>query len=712
MPSAQPIGPESPDRAADPKDGETTTAKPEPSEGDVLNDQIAKDFEERVKTNDRQKKDLNPEWRRNVELRMGRMGTRTSTAVEFGGNDDDDLQSDINPDWFLTKTKIANLYSQVPQVQGTHEAKQFAPAIPPFIKQLNYELSEKRSNVGVAMRESLADIVNASGIGFVFIDYVARFEDKDVPADDVSHIDPRLVDKMVELKLIQTTTVSQMVSDKFPITRIAPMDGVWPSDFAGSDFDEGDFIGYKGRMSGADGQHQFDLTDAQVDQALAAMSTAKDETLKVDDTVKTDPLAVKKIQFTRLFYWRHRVDPHETSLTAIWEIVFVKGITKPVKHELWAGQRLNEKTGRYVGACRFPVRVGTITYVSDNPIVPSDSAAGRPQVTDMRRSRHQMFMNRKRSTPLRWGNVNMIGPEMQAQLNDGTYQGFIWTNGTGERAVGEIARASYPSEDLAFDQAARSDLLESWGLNPASLGQTAPGRKNVADIQGAQAGSATVLGADRAEIQKFFLGIVEVLAGLMALYSEFPLLTPQEKQTMEQAWDRQSILTDMVFKIRPDSMIVLDPQQRTERLMGFLNIGVKSGFVNPKPILIEMAELSGLDPNEVIIEPQPKQPEEPQLSFRFTGKDDLMSPAVMAMLVQLKKAPDAQSIAAAKLLLLEAQKPVEPAGAGPTGGAPAVPMPPGAAGAPVPHPADAEAHPDWQLASKVAQRSRDMNGGA
>ncbi len=675
-----------------------------------LNDQIAKDLEPKIKANEKQKADLKQEWNRNVELRMGRPASPTYETLDNDQSGfDTGSKSALNPDWFLTKTKIANLYSQCPQVQATHEAKQFAAAIPPFTKQLNYELSEKRSNVSVAMKEALADIVNAAGVGFVLVDYVARFEDHEVPAVDVSMIDPKLVDQAIKMKLIPTTTVSKVVSDAFPVSRIAPMDGIWPADFAGSDFDNGDFLGYRGRVNAAVGQVMFDLDDAQVEKAVDSLPSNKDDSLKVDTSTKPDQGTVKKISFNRVFYWRHRYDPDETALTAIWEIVWVKGITKPVKHEPWSGQRLDEKSGKYVGACKFPVRVGTTTYVSDNPIVPSDSAAGRPQVNDLRRSRAQMFMNRQRSTPLRWGNVNMIGAEMQSQINDGTYQGIIWTNGTGERAIGEVARASYPSEDLTFDQNAKSDLLESWGLNPAAIGQMQAGRKNQAEVMGAQQGSATVLGADRNEIQRLFLGIVEVLAGLMALYSEFPLLTPQEKQTMEQAWDRQHILSDMVFKIRPDSMITIDPQQRIQRISQALNLTVKSGYVNPKPIITEIMELSGLDPSEVVIDPTPPKPKDPQLSYRFSGKDDLANPLAVALLLKQKQLT-LEDVNTAKQFLLEVQKPPE-ASAPPAGPVPPAGQPPPAGGPPVPHPQDAATHPEWSLGSRIMKRSRDVSGG-
>lgn len=687
-------------------------------ETEKRNRKIAKLMRDAIKDNERLKKTLHQRWKRNVELRLGRPLGATVITFEDA---DDDLQSEINPDWYLTKAKVANLFSQLPKVQGTHEQDQFQAAVFPFVKQLNYEIGEKRANLRIAMKEALQDVVNASGIGAIMVDYIQRTETVPVPAMDTTGIDPRLVDAAIQRGLMPMEDSEQTVSDAMLAFRISPMDLIWPADFVGSDFDNGDLVGYKGRLSPSDAQHAFDLTDEQLAVAQSTNPGERDDNLRVDAKADGARAANRKIVFNRMFYWRHRFDKTEKHLKAIWEIVFVEGIKKPVVHRPWNGQEYDEEKRTYVGACKFPVRIGTIDYVSDNPIVPSTSEAARPQVNDLRRSRSQLFQNRARSTPLRWYDVNRVGLEIQAQLNDGTFQGFIPTNGDGSRAVGEIARASYPAEDLSFDQTTHGDLMEMWGLNAMAMGNPIGGRKNKAEIGGIQQGFATNIGAERLEVTQWFLSIVEVVAGFTALYSDFNMLTQAQFEAMDQAWDRGHILHDLVLNIRPNSMVVQDANARMQQLSNFLNLTVKSGYVNPKPLIVEMAELSDIDPATVIIDPAPKQPDEPQVSFRVSGKDDLMNPLVVAMLMKGNRMPDVQTINKAKELLHMAAdpnpspEPAPPGGPGPGGpGGPGAPPAPGMlpAGAPgVPHPADAETHKGWATASKIAKRSRDMNTG-
>ena len=688
-----------------------TEKAPEPQ---VSDKKIADTFKSRVESSKRERKNRFNEMKRCVDLRLGRVASTFTAGVGV----QDEIQTEINPDWSLTKTKTANLYSQVPTVQMTHENKQYAAAIPPFAKALNYEIGSKRANIGVAMEEVLNDTVNAAGIGAIIAGYAARFEMVDMPAEETlpgpngpiptKSLPPQMMQQLVAAGAVHMVQTPRVVSDKLFTTRISPANLLTPSEFTGSCFDDGDWVGHTGEMSWADAKNELKLDDADKDKVLSGnLPTSEDLRAEPNKGGRIDSM---RVRYDEIYYWRHRVDPEEKHFKAIWKLVFVHGLTEPSIHEPWKGQKLDEQSRKYVGATIFPIQVLTLTYITDNPIPPSDSSAGRPQVNDMRRSRSQMFQNRERSIPLRWYDVNRIDPLIQDNLMRGTWQGMIPTNGDGSRSIGEIARASYPSEDMAFDQAAKADLMELWQIGPNQMGTSQPGRKTSAETNTVQQNFATRIGQERGRVAAFFLKICEVLSGLMVLYSDFPILTDQERQAMQQAWDSKHILHDLVFKIRPDSTIVLDVNQRLERIFKFMNMTVKSGYVNVKPLIIEAAELSGIDPSEVIIDPQPKKPEEPNISMRFTGKDDLMNPVVMAMLLE-HITPE--KLAAAKKVLTAAQQPLEADTTPPPAQAGA-----GAPGAPVGHPPSTGGPPaegankDWNLMPKVSKRSRDMGGNA
>lgn len=671
---------------------------------------IVDHFKEAVSASVRHRRTFHAEWKNNVERRLGR---------PIAGLIDDpngDGQPPINPDWSLTKTKTANLYSQVPTVQATHEQPKYAPAIPPFIKQLNYELGEKRAHVGVGMEEVLNDNVNASGIGGILTSYLARFETVDLPQEDsipgpagpvqTSTLPSDTIAALAQAGLIHLVPTARKVSDKFAMTRVSPSDLLWPADFTGSDFNDGDWVGHDWRASWADAKHEYKLTDDQKELVVGGEEPRSQDRL-TDTDDRTRSRAKDQVSGRTIYYWRHRVDPDELSFSAIWKLVLVNGLDEPAIHEPWTGQRYDPERRTYTGSCKFPLQFLTLTYVSDHPVPPSDSSAGRPQVLDMQRSRSQMFQNRRHSMPIRWYNTDRVDTLIQQQIRDGLFQGWMPIQGDGSRAVGEIARASYPSEDFTFDQQVKVDLNESWQIGPNQAGTTGNSDQTAKEAGIVQQNFSTRIGQERARVATFFLNCVEVLAGLMALYSDFSILSDEERKAMEQAWDRQHILHDLVFKIRPDSTIVLDTTQRIARLMQFLNMTVKSGFVNPKPIIAEIAELSGLDPSQVMIDPQPK-PEEPNISYRFSGKDDLINPLVMAMLVELGKAPSMESLQKAQHVLTAAQMPPAPSAQTPEAGPAAGPPP---QGGPPPSPPTDGAHPDWHLSSKIAQRGRDVNSG-
>ena len=673
----------------------------------------------RIKTAKKNRKTYYSEWKENVETRLGKPSDLDTPGVN---TDDNDAQSEVNPDWSLTKTKTANLFSQVPMVQGTHEHKQYATAVSPFMKSLNYELSDKRANAGAMMEEAMNDMVNAAGFGCAYIGYSALFQTEQVPALDVKTLPPGVADTLIKAGKMPMKPMETVASDRFFMHRVSPVDALWPAEFVGSDFNQADFAGHSGTYPWSVAKHEFNLLDDDKDQVLAATEPGEREENLNTQTDKGALSDTRVVKYDEIFYWRYRFDPEETSFSAIWRLVFVQGKEKAVIHGPWKGQKRNSK-GKIIGATKFPVQFGTLTYITDNAIPPSDTSATRPQVQDMRRSRSQMFQNRANSTPLRWFNVNLVGTEVQDNLMKGVIQGMLPMNGDGARAVGEVARASYPAEDLTFDQNNKQDMIESWQLQPTltQMGGQASGRTTKAEAQANQQNFATRIGQERGRVAQFFLNCCEVLAGLMALYSDFPILADQEKQQMLQVWNDKEILADLVLKIRPDSAIVLDTGSRLDRIFKFINMTAKSGYVNVKPLITEACELSGFDPSEIVVDPQPKPPDDPNISYRFSGKDDLMNPIVMAQLIHMKKAPSLEEIEQAKELLTAMQLPPQPTpapGAPAQAGAPGQPgpgghpPPPGPPGHPVvPHPSQTEAHPDWQIASKVAKRTRDATGG-
>jgi hypothetical protein len=661
-----------------------------------IDSKIAKILQDSVEIAKSTRRNLSQTWKTSVDLRMGQVAGLYTAGVSTP----DDVQTTINPDWYMSKTKTASLFSQVPMVQVTTESEPYRPAAAPFAKALNYELGEKRCNVGVALEEVLNDVVNASGVGIAIVGYAARFETVQMPMIDVQQFPPEIVERLIADGTIPTMPVERPTDSKFFVNRLSPTNFLWPDDFTGSDFDRADWLGHQGRMNWAEAKLEFKLTDDQKERAITTDTKAVQDDLR-SSSQKNAPSPKEVVEYDEIYYWRARQDPAEKLFKSIWRLVYVKGLDEPVVHEPWKGQQPTEDGKGFVGSAKLPIRVLTLTYVSDNAVPPSDSAAARPQVNDLRRDREQYMKNRQWSMPIRWFDSNRTDITIQDSLMRGDIQGMIPTNGPGDRVIGEIARAAYPPEDFRFAAQTTADLERMWMISPTQMGMTPPGERTAAEIEMTQANASTRLGQERARVSTFFLGIAEVLSGLMVLYSEFPTLTDEERQRMMQSWNAKLITHDMAFKIRPDSTVLLDSQARIQRLSQFLNLTVKSGYINPKPIIMEMAELSGIDPAQVVIDPQPPN-EEPNVSWRFSGKDDLMSPFAIAMLIKEGQAPSAEQIVEAQQLLLKAQNAMPPA----------PPPMPGMGGPPQSgqEPVDPaqDAQPQWQLASKIAQRSEDM----
>ena len=622
------------------------------------------EWRSRIEASRRRRDLLVPEWQSNVTARRGhRVETDTSgTSIT------------INQDWPLTKAKIAQLFSQTPEVRLSPRQPDFAPMVNLFGAELNTTLTN--AGVGAIVEEVLADAINASGIGAAITTCERKVAPKQVPLVDPALLPPGTQPPMTQV--MATTDIAHRVE------RVSPADLLVPDDFTGSDYNRARWLGHDGRCTWTQAQSWFSLDESDKGELLGQdkRSSSTTNTLSTDSTKFRD---TDVVNYAEIFYWRHYYHPEETSFSAIQRVVFVDGKEEPVINEPYAGQARTDQGLQ--GVQRLPISVLTLTYISDDAFPPSDSTISRAQVDELEASRDAMVQQRKHSIPIRWFNTNLVSSNTRSLLEQGTFQGFIGINGRGDNALGEVARANFPQERFDFDRIIKNDLNEVWQVGTNQAGQFASGERTAREAAIVQQNFQTRIGQERDKVTKFVLSIAEVVAGHLSLFGTFALPDGIGIQ-------RQALATGFTYSVRLDSTVRLDAQQRIEQLKEALNLTAQSGFIDPKPIISEIIALSGLDPAKVMVDPKPKPPEPVNVSV--SKSEDVLNPLFLAMLMRTQQGPTPQDLQAAKMLLAAA-------------GLPTVPMAPmePESGDPQDVQRPETAHADWEAAPRIDRRDAD-----
>lgn len=672
---------------------EVVTEQNQPVQKPQADPQVKKrndEFRARISTCKDYRRKLVTNWSLSIDSRRGK---------PLASQPDEDSII-VNLDWPLTKAKIASLFSQIPQVRISHPPQSTSAG--PWLASLESKLNDTIVSAGIeaAMDECLADCINAAGIGIALVSYEAIMEDKEVPAIDINALPPELQEEFAATGTIggepvPTSIVPQPVDRRYVIQRISPADFLWPLDFTGSNFDMAPWLGRSGRVTWAEAVQKFGLTDSDREDVIGDDRQTQDRL--THDLDKDKPQPDQKVGFDEIFYKEFQYDPESKSYSTIHHLVFLNGKDDPVIDEPWKGQRLGED-GSVIGAVKMPVRVLTLTYISDETIPPSDSAIGRPQVNEINTLRTQNVLQMKRNVPVRWADINRLDPTVMQALMKGTWQGIIPVQGDGTRILGEVAKNGHPVENPYFDQIAKRDLSESWSLGPNQLGsgETVETKGESSEIA---EGYRTRIGRERAKVASHFVGIAEVLGGMICLF--------EDPMSFGEGF-HPSFSKALGYSILADSTVLVDAKQRLERMNEFLNTYAKSGYVVLEPVLKEIAILSGLDPNTVIKAPEPKPPVEPNISLRFTGTEDMSNPLALAFLLKSGQAPEPELIEKAKQLIQLSV--VRPAVEGPM--PPGPPVPEGPTDVPPTAPEGVgEANPDLSLLPQISKRADDNTGG-
>lgn len=588
-----------------------------------------------------------------------------SQAMDLNGNPIVPASGDevtLPEDWSRTKQKTAQLMFQVPRVVAMPRNPVSEGAAPIFSAAINHTLKEV--SAAHMVDECLADVINACGICVSVVGYETSTRTVDIPQPNQADGSPTPPKSMPEI-----------VAARYTMNRLSLADFLWPAEFRVSNWDKSPWLGYKTYVPTETVKNNPKWKEKLGDGFVGGMSGAPGGLLHhlAEDLLPVEMREQASADYTGVtvvWYNRKFLDPtaHPDEL---WTIVFVDGHDEPVEDaptlwQKWVPADANGP-GRYLGITKKPIRVETLVYVSDMAVPPSDSEAGRPSVREQMRARSQMLRQRDHAIPIRWYDTNRIDEEVAEQLKNGTWQDMIPMNGPGDRAIGEVARASYPKENWEFLNISKSELDSAWSLSRNGQGQMNTGRRSAEEVKTAQGATDTRLAYEKNRIERFILGNVEVLAGLMQMFhtqTDYVLLVGQDGVQRLSEWNAAKIPGQFAFELVPDSSEHLDIDVRIARALKLYNLAANSPSIRRQAIEKELIELMGFDPAKVQMEPTPGT-DKPNWSQRLDGAD-LMNPIALAIMLKssgIKLLPE--EIAEAQKIILSASTPAPTAVAAP-----------------------------------------------
>ncbi len=602
----------------------------------------------------RTRETLLKDWRENVTYRvMKPFGSDIGTDVD---------RVAVPEDWTRTKQKTAQLAFQLPKIVTVPGRPEDVPFVPTVTAAVNTVL-KKDCRLGFVVDECLADVINAAGLMAAVYRVDRPVTQIQVPA--LAAAPPEALATGVPAELPPPPMVPAEIAKRYVAERISPSALLWPSEFTGSDWKKPSWLGYESLLPvEVIKKHPKwgpALTLAKPD-FKGTETTAEHLAKDVEAAGLKGTMQVAKV--TTVYYkaWEHDDDARHPDHLRI--IVFIDGVDTPVEEGDIDEQGWTEATigmdgaavaPRPTGLTRFPIIVETLTYVSDTATPPSDTQAGRSQVRELMRSRSQMLRQRDSSIPIRWYDTNRIDEDVMDKLRSGEYQDIIPINGPGERAIGEVARANYPRENVTIMTAIGQDLDRSWALSNNGLAQPNSGERSATEINAVQSAGAVRLDYEKGRVNRFVAEGACVLWQLMSRYMMAPdyvkIVGANGAEALAQ-FDPKAFAGDYSFDFVPDSGDRLDAATRQANSLKMYNIMANSPTSNRKAQEEEVYLAHGYDPAKFMTEPPPPKEEKPTIGYSFKG-EDMTNPVAVALLIKNDQITPAE-IKAAILLIQDA----------------------------------------------------------
>ena len=552
-------------------------------------------------------------WDQNLQAYLG-MGDRK----RFGKN-----TTLVRKDFSLTEIKKSLIFYQLPDVSATAQKPEYDPAAPLVGAVMNDFLSPARVHAMAMVDEVLMDVLCPAGIGVTKIGYEAFVDPnlREIPTPDP--MDPNRPALDASGKPILQPNI---VRESYFWNRIPPKMLLYPPTFIGSDFDRAPWIGFKYTLPVTVASRLYELDP----QDLQSGTVETHQDLLASDVTRATEQEMRIVTLQELWYRASEVDPLIGDPDIVRQLVLMDGRDSPLVHRDSPHQVIED--GRLMQGMRgYPVHVFSLRYVSDQAIPPSDCSASRDQVDELSHGRTQMVDQRDRAVPLTLIDLQRLPKETQDKILSGQTQELIPVNGMDASSppAMSLQRGQWPRENFEFNAVINRDIGETWALGANQQGLDTDTRRTATELSLMQGGTDTRMDKERARfLQQFAIGCQKLLAliQLFATEQDWARVADANGQMILQAWDKTAIAGEYTIRLAPDSSMRVDAAAEKKRAIDLFQLFGNDPLTNQVELRKMVWRKLGMDANRLVLAPQSKAPEKPQVSLSLKGED--LSPMI------------------------------------------------------------------------------------
>lgn len=524
----------------------------------------------------------------------------------------------VNKDYALVEGKKAQLFFQAPDVSATASSPLYEQAAPLVAAVVTDQL--RRMNSLAMVDEALVDVLCPAGIAVTVIGYEAFTDPQEpemmVPAA-MNPLTPQLGPDG------QPVLMPKIVREKYFWERVSPKRFLFPKTFIGSDWDKASWLGYTFDLDKVVAERLFKLTPEEVTDSAAVPNPERN--LLSSDLTKTNASdANDKIEFTAIWLRASDIDPMIGDPEIYRQLVLMDGKEQPIVYRDSPYQTISN--GRMINGLRGnPIHPLTLRYASDVAIPPSDCSMSRQQVDEMSLGRTQMIQQRNRAVPIVTADSSRLPKEAIEKITRGEVQEIIivTSNDAANPAIQEVRRAQWPRENFAFNDVINRDISEQWAFGSNQLGVDTETKRTATELSLMDSATRDRMDRDRAKVLAWYgKGAQKVLAlvQMFADEQQFVRVARPDGIMALQQWDKTAIAGEYDIVLAPDSSKRVDAVSEKKLAVDVFKMFGNDPLIDPVKLRKTTLRKLGL-PEDMVLQPKPKPPEQPQISASFNGED-------------------------------------------------------------------------------------------